>query len=210
MEEFLELQRMELQRRGAPDSDDEDWDDPQGPDEREDCLAKEEDDSLENKDLAFITSILESFSRPKSKASTLNEPFYAIFTPEGAPMQTEAKQKMPQKFNPNLTREKSAAEKFSCFPTIEEEGASKFSDTEETQSEIDTEEAELETPLQGLYSITEDRRNPFAALRPFIPQEPVFQNSPAQSWWSVSSPPEYSSLEPTPTRISAINYSTSE
>jgi hypothetical protein len=124
-------------------------------------------------------------------------------------MQTEAKQVTPQKFNQNLTRKYSVAEKFSCFPKIEEEGAGKFSDTEETQSEIDTEEAEFETPIQGLYSITEDRRNPFAAWRPFIPQEPVFQNSPAQSWGSVSLPLEYLSLEPDPTRISAINYSTS-
>jgi hypothetical protein len=55
MEEFLELQRMELLRQGAPDSDNEDWDEPQWPDEREDCPDKEEDDSLENEDLAFIT-----------------------------------------------------------------------------------------------------------------------------------------------------------
>jgi hypothetical protein len=33
MEKFLEQQRLELLRQGAPDSDDEDWDGPQGPDE---------------------------------------------------------------------------------------------------------------------------------------------------------------------------------
>ncbi len=48
MEELLELQRMELLWQGAPDSDNEDWDNPQWPDEREDCPDKEEDDSLEN------------------------------------------------------------------------------------------------------------------------------------------------------------------
>jgi hypothetical protein len=53
MEEFLKLQRMELLRQGAPDSDNEDWDNPQWPEEREDCPDKEEDDSLENADLAF-------------------------------------------------------------------------------------------------------------------------------------------------------------
>jgi hypothetical protein len=45
MERFLEQQRLELLRQGAPDSDDEDWDGPQWPDEREDCLDEEEDDS---------------------------------------------------------------------------------------------------------------------------------------------------------------------
>jgi hypothetical protein len=160
---------------------------------------------LENADLAFITSVLESFSRPKSKAEKRNESFYATSTPEGAPMQAEAKQVTPQKFNQNSTRKNSAAEKFSCFPTIDEDGAGKFTDTEETQSEINTDRAEFETPLQGIYSITEDRRNPFTAWRPFIPQEPVFQNSPVQSWLSVSSPPECSLLEPTLTIISSIS-----
>jgi hypothetical protein len=64
MEEFLKLQRMELLQQGAPDTDNEDWDNPQWPDEREDSLDVEGDNSLEDADLAFITSILESFSKP--------------------------------------------------------------------------------------------------------------------------------------------------
>jgi hypothetical protein len=68
MEEFLRVQRMELLQQGAPDSDSEDWDSPQWPAEREDITDFEEDDSLEDTDLDFITSILESFSKPKSKA----------------------------------------------------------------------------------------------------------------------------------------------
>jgi hypothetical protein len=60
---------------GAPDSDNEDWDDSQWPEEKEDGPVKEEDDSLEDEDLAFITSVLESFSTTKSKATKLNEPF---------------------------------------------------------------------------------------------------------------------------------------
>jgi hypothetical protein len=127
-----------------------------------------------------------------------------------------------QKFNQNSTRKSSATNKFSCFPTIEEEGASEFSDEEdtlsesdheeselETPSEVDAEEAEDETPFTGIYSISEERGQAFSAWRPYIPPEPAFQNSSAQSWWSASSPSEYSSLEPTPTRISAINYSNS-
>ena len=68
MEEFLRVQRMELLQQGAPDSDSEDWDSPQWPAEREDITDFKEDDSLEDTDLDFITSILESFSKPKSKA----------------------------------------------------------------------------------------------------------------------------------------------
>jgi hypothetical protein len=99
---------------------------------------------------------------------------------------------------------------FSCFPTIEEEGADKFTDIEETQSEINTEETEFENHFQGICSITKDKRNPFATWQPFIPQESVFQNSLAQPWWSVSSPPGCSSLEPTLTIISSISCPTSK
>jgi hypothetical protein len=51
----------------------------------------EEDDSLENADLAFITSILDSFSKPKSKTTKPKESFCATFTPEGALTQADAK-----------------------------------------------------------------------------------------------------------------------
>jgi hypothetical protein len=132
MEENLKLQRMELLRQGALDSDDEDWDDSQWPEEEEDGLVKEEDDSLENEDLAFITSVLESFSRHKSKATKPSKPYYAISTPEGVPAQIDATKMTPQKFNQNSTSESSATEKFSCFPTIEEEGAGEFSAEEDT------------------------------------------------------------------------------
>jgi hypothetical protein len=138
-------------------------------------------------DLAFITSILESFSKPKPNTKP-SESFRTNFPPEGALMQADTKLVTPPKFNHNSTIKTSTTEKFSCFPTIEEEGADEFTDTEETQSEIDTEETEFENHLQGICSITEDKRNPFATWQPFIPQEPVFQNSPAQPWWSVSSP----------------------
>jgi len=94
MEEFLKLQRTELLQQGAPDSDDEDWDDPQWPEEREDSLDVEENNSLEDADLAFITSILESFSKPKSKTKP-TESFCATFTPEN--LQRKLKVKSTQK-----------------------------------------------------------------------------------------------------------------
>jgi hypothetical protein len=81
MEKFLEQQKMELLRQGAPEPEDEDWDEPYWPEKNESGIDKEEDDSLENEHLTFITS----FSRPKSKSNELNESSCTIFTPEGAP-----------------------------------------------------------------------------------------------------------------------------
>jgi hypothetical protein len=214
MEEFLKRQRMELLRQGAPDSDQEDWDDPQWPDKGEDSLdvEEEEEDSSEDADLAFITSILESFSKPKSRTTKPNESLCTTFTPEGVPTQADAKRVTPPKFNHHSMIKRSTTEKFSCFPTIEEEGADEFTDAEETQGEIDTEETELENHLQDICSITKAKKNPFAAWRPFIPQpqEPVFQNLPAQPWWSVSLLPECSSQEPTLATILAIDCLTSK
>jgi len=195
MEEFLKMQRLELLQQGAPDSDNDD--NPPWPDEREDCPDEEEDDSLEDADLAFITAVLESFSKPNAKASRTVEPLYANFTPEGAPTQTKAKRVTPTKFNQNSTSKTSVAEKFSCFPTLNEEGTDELTDTEE--------ETEFENQSQGICSITKEKRNTFATWQLFIPQEPVSQNSLAQPWWSVSSPQEYSSLEPTLTKISSVS-----
>jgi hypothetical protein len=74
MEEFLRVQREEVLRRGAQDLDDDDWDRSQQQwwDEREELTDIKEDDGLEDADLAFITSILESFSKPKSKTTKPN------------------------------------------------------------------------------------------------------------------------------------------
>jgi hypothetical protein len=99
MEEFLRLQREELLQQGAPDLDSDDWDrsKPQWLDERDDLKDVEEDDSLEDAYLAFITSILESFSKPKSKTVKYNaknhstKSFCVTFTPEGTLMQADAK-----------------------------------------------------------------------------------------------------------------------
>jgi len=144
MEKFLEQQKMELLRQGAPGSEDEDWDEPHWPEENESGLDEEEEDSLENEDLTFITSILDSFSRPKSNSNKLNESSCGIFPPEGAPMRATAKQMMPpkfnHKFNQNLTIKNPATEKVSYFPTIEEEEAGELSDREDTLSEIYLEE----------------------------------------------------------------------
>ncbi len=185
MEEFLRLQRVELLQQGIPESDSEDWESPHWPTREEDVTDEEEDDGLEDVDLAFITSILESFSRPKPVMKP-NKSFRTNFPPEGTQTQANTKLMTPPKFNHNLTIK---TEKFNYFPTLEEEGTVEFTDTEDNQSEIHTEEVEFENHLQGICSITED----------------VFQNLPAQPWWSVSSPQEYSPLEPTLTIISSIS-----
>ena len=66
MEQLLAEQKRELLRHGIPESDDEGWNGHHWPEENKEGLVKEEDDSLADEDLTYITSILASFSRPKS------------------------------------------------------------------------------------------------------------------------------------------------
>ncbi len=73
----------------------------------------------------------------------------------------------------------STTRKFSCFPTIPEEGAVKFTDTADYQSDIEIDKSEFKQHFQGINNITEDKKQPFATWQPFIPQKPVFQNWPA-------------------------------
>jgi hypothetical protein len=132
MEKFLEKPKMELLRQGIPASDDEDWGGHHWPEENENGIVKEEVDSWDNEDLTYITSILDSFSKSKSNSDQLNDSDCAIFMPEGALTRATAKQMTPpkfnQKFNQNSTIKNSAAEKFSCFPTILEEGPTDLAD----------------------------------------------------------------------------------
>jgi hypothetical protein len=262
MEKLLKRHRRELLRQGIPESDNEDWGEHQEPEEDENDIAKEEDDSLDNGDLTYITTILDSFSRPKSNSEQLNASDYAIFTPEGTPMRVTAKQMTPQKFNQkfnqtfnqNSTSKHPAAENFSCFPTIWEEGPTEladysdeeeddsldnedilsekdtganltsknFSDEEdtwsktepdefefETHSEIDYEEQGDKTTFTDISSISLETAQAFSAWQPYIPPEPVFQSSSAQSWWLDSSPLASLSQEPTLIQISSIQGSNS-
>ena len=81
------------------------------------------------------------------------------------------------------------------------------SDTEDTPSESNPEETAGKNHLHSICSTTSNKKNPFATWRPFIHQ-PVYQNSSAQPWLSVSSSLECSSQEPTLTAISTITCST--
>jgi hypothetical protein len=94
MEEFLRLQRIELLQQGVLESDSEDWESSHWLTEGEDGTDIEEDDCLEDADVAFITSILESFSRPKQNTQP-SKLVCTTFPPEGARMQIDAKLMTP-------------------------------------------------------------------------------------------------------------------
>jgi hypothetical protein len=78
MEKFIENQKRELLENGAQDLQDEDnaWDEHQ---EAERDSVEGEEDSLDDVDLAYITTILNSFSKPK---------VIGPVSPEGAPART--------------------------------------------------------------------------------------------------------------------------
>jgi hypothetical protein len=71
MEDFLRLQRLELLQQGAPDWDNDEWDEDQQqqPENEMALMDDKEEDGLEEADLAFIMSILESYSRKESRTS---------------------------------------------------------------------------------------------------------------------------------------------
>jgi hypothetical protein len=83
MERMIERQKQELLKHGAGELDDEDdaWGEHQ---EAEEDPVEEEDDSLDDGDLTYITAILGSFSRPKLNSEQPSASIYAKFTPEGA------------------------------------------------------------------------------------------------------------------------------
>jgi hypothetical protein len=83
MEQLLAKQKRQLLRHGIPESDDEDWGDHLWPEENKSGIVKEEDDSLDNEDMTYITSILASLLGPKSYSGQTKKLDCAIFTPEG-------------------------------------------------------------------------------------------------------------------------------
>jgi hypothetical protein len=156
MEEFLKLQRVELLQKGAQEQDSY-WPGichQQHSENNTSFLEDQEEDDPEEADLAFITSILESFSKPKSMPAmhttkterNLDDQAYAEFPPEGTLPQEGTKRGVtPPKFNYNSTIKMPAPEKFSCFPAVEEEGAGEFLDKSDTEEENSTKETSFET-----------------------------------------------------------------
>jgi hypothetical protein len=144
-ETFIEKQKQEFFKHGFqdPDDDNDGW--IEQPEPGYDSV-EEIDDSLDDNDMAYITAILGTFSRPKSNTNSTNASSYAEFTPEGAPKQAPAKpmpppdfnQKFNQNFNKNLTSNHSEAEDFSCFSTIWEEGTTELADYYSDKEEDDS------------------------------------------------------------------------
>ncbi len=259
---MIERQKQELLKTGVQDLDDEDddWDELR---EAEGGPVKEEDDSLDDGDLTYITATLNSFSKPKLNCEQSSASELQPFTPEGtltrAPAQIMTPPKFNQKFNQNSTSYDSEERNFSCFPNFEEEGTTEladyFSDEEDDSlddgdpksesdtwfhsnldelgeisdkeddnsndedawsehratkfglksiQEIDYEEVSEKNNLKQISSISNRSELAFSEWQPYIPPEPVFRNSFAQSWQSAFSQPASSSQEPTLIQISTI------
>jgi hypothetical protein len=98
MEKMIKRQKQELLKHGALELDDEDdaWGEHQEPEEEP---VEEEDDSLDDGELTYITAILESFSRPKLNSEQPSASIHAPFTPEGAQARAQAQPTTPPKFN---------------------------------------------------------------------------------------------------------------
>jgi hypothetical protein len=119
MERMIERQKQELLKHGARDLDDEDdtWGELQ---EAEEDPVKE-DDSLDNRDLTYITAILNSFSRPKLNTEQPSALSYTTFTPEGTQARAPTQTTTLPKFNQKLMIYDTGARNFSCFSNFEEE-----------------------------------------------------------------------------------------
>ncbi len=156
MERMIERQKQELLKTGAQDLGNED-DDRDELWEAEGGLVKEEDDSLDDRDLTYITAILNSFSKPKFNREKSSDSELQPFTPEGAlmcvPAQIMTPPKFNQKFNQNLTSCHSEERRFSCFSNFEEEGTTElaeyFSDEEEDSLDDEDQKSESDTWSQS-------------------------------------------------------------
>jgi hypothetical protein len=87
---------------------------------------------LDDGDLAYINTILNSFSKTRFNHENSNGPELQIFTPEGALMRALAPIRTPpkinQKFNQNSTSCGSEQKNFSYFSNFEEEGPTDLAD----------------------------------------------------------------------------------
>jgi hypothetical protein len=131
IEKMIERQKQEWLKTGAQDLEDEDeaWGELQ---EAEGSPVKEEDESLDDGDLTYITTILNSFSKTKLNCKQPSTSELPPFTPEGALMRAPAQimppPKFNQKFNQNSTSYGSEDRNFSCFSNFEEEGTTELAD----------------------------------------------------------------------------------
>jgi hypothetical protein len=148
---MIEKRKHELMNTGTPVHWDMD-DDHEAFWETEGVPIKQEDESSDDEDLAYINAILNSFSKPEFNGGNPRDPGLQLFTPEGtltcAPAPIKTPPKFNQKFNQNSTSYGSEDENFSYFLNFEEEGptnlADYFSDKEEDDS-LDNEDLSSES-----------------------------------------------------------------
>jgi hypothetical protein len=157
MEKLIQNQKQKLLEHGAQDlhEEDDDWKEHQ---EAEQNTIKEEEDSLDDEDLSYITYILNSLSKPK---------LICPFSPEGAltcaPTQITTTPKFNQKFNQNSTSYSSEDGDFSYFSNLEEEGQSDladyFSDKEDESLDNEDLSSESDTWSQPDFNDFKDFQN---------------------------------------------------
>jgi hypothetical protein len=163
MEKMIEKHKHDLLKTGAQDHCDMD-NDREALWEAEGDPVQEEDDSLDDGDLAYINAILNSFSKPKFNHENSNGPELQLFTPEGTLMRALAPIRPPpkfnQKFNQNLMNYGSEEENFSYFSNFEEEGptdlADYFSDEEDDSLDEEDLSSESDTWSQRDFNEFED------------------------------------------------------
>jgi hypothetical protein len=192
MEEYLRQQKEELLREEA-----------QGPDfywpqlchqrDTETNLPSQEDleeNKPEEVDLEFITSILESFSKPRlmpaqhttRKNQSYNGKIYEGNLPEDVSLQSCAKhQATPPKFNYKSMIKITMPRETSCDPTLDEEAEDHWGASDNEDKEFGTTEAPT------ISNITETKRDsPFQTWCPFIPSNSrsnFLQDSPTRPYW---------------------------
>ncbi len=152
MEKMIEKHKQDLLKNGAQDHWDMDndcdalWEAEGGP-------VKEEDDSLDDGDLAYIHAMLTSFSKPKFNHERSNYPELQPFTPEGAltraPAPIRPPPKFNQEFNQNSTSYEHEERDFSCFSNFEEEGTTGLADyfSDEEEDSLDDKDRKSESDL---------------------------------------------------------------
>ncbi len=157
MENFIENQKRKLLKNEAQDLHGEDkaWNKHQ---ETERDSIEGEEDTLDNEDLAYINTILNSFSKPK-----LIDPVSPEGAPARAPTRATPPPKFNQKFNQNSMSYGSEDENFSYFSNFKEEGhtdlADYFSDEEDDSWDNESFSSEGDTCSQPDFDDSENFQN---------------------------------------------------
>jgi hypothetical protein len=132
----IEEKKSQLREAGAQNHWDPDEEHEPFCEERE-SLAKQRD-HLDDKDLEFISDILDSFSRPSYNYNGSNNLKLKSITPEDALARACTPQRLNLKFNQNLMTRGSEEDHFSYFSNLEEGGPSELGDYFSDDEDDDT------------------------------------------------------------------------